>query len=67
MELPADKALIPLFKNHLVSKMPQHGRESGLGLKGTFREQFTFHSWQAELDCQAASEREADSQTRLAP
>src|SRR5947208_14502993 len=39
----------------------------GLIPRGTFREHFTFHSWQAEMDCQTAFEREADSQTRLAP
>jgi hypothetical protein len=39
----------------------------GLVLRGTFREHFTFHSWQAEMDCQTAFEREAGSQTRLAP
>jgi hypothetical protein len=26
-------------------------------LRGTFRQQFTFHSWQAEMDCRAAFER----------
>jgi hypothetical protein len=39
----------------------------GLIPRGTFGEHFTFHSWQAEMGCQTAFEREADSQTRLAP
>src|SRR5437016_468137 len=39
----------------------------GLISRGTFQEHFSFHSWQAEMDCQTAFEREADSQTRLAP
>ena len=38
-----------------------------LVLKGTFRQQFTFHSWQAEMDCRRLFERGAGSQTRLAP
>jgi hypothetical protein len=60
--------LIPLCLGRLLSKMP--GRtvgNQGLILRGTFREHFTFHSWQAEMDCQTAFEREAGSQTRLAP
>ncbi len=39
----------------------------GLIPRGTFREHFTFHSWQAKMGCQTAMERVADSQTRLAP
>src|SRR6266853_2816267 len=42
------------------------GRQ-GLIPRGTFREHFTFHSWQAEMDCQTAFEGEADAQTRIAP
>jgi hypothetical protein len=41
-----------------VSKMPCRTVSSkALNLRGTFRQQFTFHSWQAEMDCRAAFER----------
>jgi hypothetical protein len=63
--------LIPLCLRNLLSKMPfirvKTVGSQGLIPRGTFREHFTFHSWQAEMDCQTAFEREADSQTRLAP
>jgi hypothetical protein len=60
--------LIPLCLGRLLSKMPDRTVGSqGLVPRGTFREHFTFHSWQAEMDCPAAFEREAGSQTRLAP
>src|SRR5260370_18810931 len=39
----------------------------GLIPRGTFREHFTLHSWPAEMDCHTDFEKEADSQTRLAP
>src|SRR5229473_562697 len=59
--------LIPLCRWNLLSKMPDRTVGSqGLIPRGTFREHFTFHSWQAEMDCQTAFEREADSQMRLA-
>jgi hypothetical protein len=49
-----------------MSKMPDRTVGSpGLIPRGTFREHFTFHSWQAEMDCQTAFEREADSQDAL--
>jgi len=61
-------SLILLSLRNLLSKMPVITVGSqGLIPRGTFGEHFTFHSWQAEMDCQAAFEREADSQTRLAP
>jgi hypothetical protein len=42
-----------------VSKMPSRTvGNRALILKGTFRQQFTFHSWQAEMDCRTAFERE---------
>jgi hypothetical protein len=60
--------LILLSLAGAVSKMPDRTvGNQGLVPRGTFREHFTFHSWQAEMDCQTAFEREADSQTRLAP
>src|SRR5216683_629943 len=60
--------LILLSLRNLLSKMPVIAVGSqGLMPRGTFWEHFTFHSWQAEMGCQAAFEREADSQTRLAP
>jgi hypothetical protein len=60
--------LILLSLAGALGNMPDRtvGNE-GLIPRGTFREHFTFHSWQAEMDCQTAFEREADSQTRLAP
>ena len=39
----------------LLSKMPDRTVGSqGLIPRGTFREHFTFHSWQAEMDCRTA-------------
>jgi hypothetical protein len=59
---------ILLFLAVLVSKMPANdGRKPGPVSKGTFSEQFSFHSWQAEMDCHGFFQREAGSQTRLAP
>ena len=43
--------LTPLFLSALLSKMPPITVESGLSSRGTFRKQFSFHSWQVELDC----------------
>ena len=68
VRLPHSTSLILLSLRNLLSKMPVITVGSqGLIPRGTFREHFTFHSWQAEMDCQTAFEREADSQTRLAP
>jgi hypothetical protein len=51
-------SLILLSLRTLLSKMPviTVGNQ-GLIPRGTFREHFTFHSWQAEMDCRAAFER----------
>jgi hypothetical protein len=61
-------SLILLSPWNLLSKMPVRTVGSqGLIPRGTFGEHFTFHSWQAEMDCQTAFEKKAGSQTRLAP
>ena len=47
--------LIRLCPRNLLSKMPVRTVGSqGLIPRGTFREHFTFHSWQAEMGCQTA-------------
>src|SRR5438445_9871068 len=57
-QFPCSKAAISsnlLSLWNLLSKMPDRTVGSqGLILRGTFREHFTFHSWQAEMDCQMA-------------
>ena len=54
-QFPCSKAAISsnlLSLWNLLSKMPDRTVGSqGLILRGTFREHFTFHSWQAEMDC----------------
>jgi len=59
-------SLILLSLEDMLGKMP-HSTVGSQGLipRGTFREHFTFHSWQAGMAARRLLEREADSQDAL--